>query len=462
LGLAIGLVLAACGGGGSDGGSSDTGGGGSKGGSCPVDALAKATGKVSITMWHGLNRANEETLQRITQQYNSSQDKVAVTIVNQTGYKETLQKFRTGLGTGDLPDITQIEDTGLQQMIDTQAVTPVQDCVDAEDYDLSDYIPRVIDYYTVQHKLWPMPFNVSNPVLYFDKAAFTSAGLDPAKPPTTLEQVSDYSAKIKNSGAGYQYGFGLKLDPWYIEQLSAKGGVPFVNNGNGRDARATKVVFDNPTGLEVFTWMNDMVKQGLAVTNEAEGPSAFDNLLGIRSKKVGMTIDSSASLGTISQVLASGEGGGVQLGVGPMPGPTGKGGVLVGGAALYITKKSAPEKRAAAWDFLKYLTSPEVQAEFAAGTGYVPIRKSSVELPAITQLWAKEPGYKVAYDQLVTGVNNVATAGPVIGDYQGVRDSVLDAEQAMFSEGVSPQAALTRAAKAADAKIADYNSRVGG
>jgi sn-glycerol 3-phosphate transport system substrate-binding protein len=145
-----------------------------------------------------------------------------------------------------------------------------------------------------------------------------------------------------------------------------------------------------------------------------------------------------------------------------MPGPTGKGGVLVGGAALYITKKSAPEKRAAAWDFLKYLTSPEVQAEFAAGTGYVPIRKSSVELPAITQLWAKEPGYKVAYDQLVTGVNNVATAGPVIGDYQGVRDSVLDAEQAMFSEGVSPQAALTRAAKGADGKIADYNSRVGG
>lgn len=460
LGLALALVLAACGGGGSDDSSGGDGGGDNGGGgSCPVNALDQANGTVSITMWHGMNRANEETLQRITQQYNASQSKVAVTLVNQTGYKETLQKFRTGLSTGDLPDVTQIEDTGLQQMIDTQAVIPIQDCVDAEDYDLSDYTPRAVDYYTVEGTLWPMPFNVSNPVLYYDRNAFTAANLDPNDPPETLEEVADYAAKIKQ--AGWEYGYGLKLDPWYIEQMSAKGGAPFVNNGNGRDARATATVFDNETGLQIFTWMKDMVDKGLAVTNEAQGPSQFDNLLGIRSKKVGMTIDSSASLGTISQVLAAGEGGGVSLGVGPMPGPKGDGGVLVGGAALYISKKSSPEKQAAAWDFLKYLTSPEVQAEWAAGTGYVPIRESSVDMQTIKDLWAREPGYKVAYDQLITGVENTATAGPVIGDYQGVRDSILAAEQEMFTEGLSPKAALAKAARDADRKIQDYNERVG-
>ena len=60
-----------------------------------------------------------------------------------------------------------------------------------------------------------------------------------------------------------------------------------------------------------------MVKSGAAKTNIADGPSQYDNLLGIRSKAVGMTIDSSATLGTISQVLSSGEGGGVELGVAP-------------------------------------------------------------------------------------------------------------------------------------------------
>ena len=36
-------------------------------------------------------------------------------------------------------------------------------------------------------------------------------------------------------------------------------GKEFVDNGNGRDARATKVTFDNDEGLSVFQWMNDMV-----------------------------------------------------------------------------------------------------------------------------------------------------------------------------------------------------------
>ena len=101
-----------------------------------------------------------------------------------------------------------------------------------------------------------------------------------------------------------------------------------------------------------------MVKSGAAKTNSADGPSQYDNLLGIRSKTVGMTIDSSATLGTISQVFAQGESGGVELGVAPMPGPPGDGGVLVGGGALYIVKKSAPEKQAAVWQYLKFLDRP--------------------------------------------------------------------------------------------------------
>jgi sn-glycerol 3-phosphate transport system substrate-binding protein len=460
LGLAAAVVLGACGGGGSGGGGA-SGPSKSNLASCPVDGLAKAAKPVSITFWHALNRANEETLQALTQRYNASQSAVKVTLVNQVGYKENLQKFRAGLTTGDLPDVIQVEDTATQQMIDTGATVPVQSCIDAAKYDTSDYVPRVLKRYTVDRVLWPMPFNVSNPVFLYDKNAFRAAGLDPEQPPTTLEEIKADAAKIK--ATGYATGFGMKLDPWYLEQWSAKAGKLYVNQENGRAARATKVVFDNPTGLEILTWMNDMVKSGLAITNEADGQTAYDNLLGIRPavKQNAMTIDSSATLGTISQVLAAGEAGGVDLGVAPMPGPKGDGGVLVGGGALYMAKQSSDAKKAAVWDYMKFLTDPQTQADFAAGTGYVPIRKSSVDLPAVQQLWAKTPGYKVAYDQLVTGADTIATQGPVIGDYQGVRDSVLAAEQAMFTQGLAPAATLRRAATTSNAKIAAYNSRIG-
>lgn len=432
-------------------------------GKCPVNALKNAKSKpVEITYWQGgFQRANEETLGRLVDKFNSSQNDVHVSVVNQTTYVDTLNKFRAGLSSGDLPDLVNIEDTGLQQMIDTKAILPAQACVDAEKYDLSDNLKRVVDYYSVKGKLYPMPFNVSNPVLYFNKKAFEAAGLDPNNPPKTLDEIKTAAQKLKDSGAVSQAGFGMKLDPWYLEQWSALGGKTYVNNGNGRKSRATSTTFDNATGKEIFTFLNDMVKSGLARTNPADGPQAFDNLLGIGNGNFGMTIDTSAALGTIQQVLSSGQYPNVELGVAPMPGPKGKGGVLVGGAANYIVNKSSPEKQAAAWQFAKFLNDPESQAEWAVGTGYVPIRQSSSNMPQIQQLWAQSPGFKVAYDQLVGGVVNTATAGPVIGDYQGVRDVVLDAEQQMFN-GMAPSSALKQAKQDANGKIDEYNSRVSG
>ena len=428
---------------------------------CPVNALNNATKPVEITFWHGLTRANEQVLQTLTDQFNSSQSEVKVKLVNQIGYRETLEKFTAGLTSGDLPDMLQLEDIATQQAIDTQAMLPVQSCITASKYKTNDFVTRVLKRYTVKGVLWPMPFNVSNPVFLYDKNAFRAAGLDPEHPPTTLAGVRQAAVKIKATGQ-YEAGYGLKLDPWYLEQWSAKADTLYVNQANGRKARATKVQFDDASGRGIFTWMNSMVKSGLATTNSAEGGSAFDNLLGIRSKKVAMSIDTSATLGTISQVFQGGESGGVDLGVGPMPGPAGGGGVLVGGGALYMVKQSSAAKKAAVWKYLQFLVSPQSQADFAAGTGYVPIRKSSVALPAVQQLWATTPGYKVAYDQLLTGADDVATQGPVIGAYYDVRDAVLAGEQEMFTQGKAPKAALQSAASKADAAMQEYNSRVGG
>lgn len=267
---------------------------------CPLEALDDADGTVEITYWHSMTRANEETLIRLTDAFNSSQNKVRVNLVNQTSYEDTVEKFRNALATGDIPDVAQLPETFLQQAIDSQAILPIQACVDADKYELSDYLPRVIDYYTVEDTLWALPFNVSNPVLYYDKNAFIAAGLDPEQPPATLEEVRTASEAIKASG--YPAGFALKIDAFFFEQFLAKSGKPYVNNGNGRKERATEVVFDNKQGLEFFTWMSDMVADGLAVTNARTGASAIDNYLAIGNSQAAMTVDSIAGLGTIAQV----------------------------------------------------------------------------------------------------------------------------------------------------------------
>jgi sn-glycerol 3-phosphate transport system substrate-binding protein len=382
--------------------------------------------------------------------------------VNQTTYQDLFNKYVAGLSTGDLPDVVQIEDEGLQQMIDTRSVLPVQSCVNADHYnELGDYVERDLRYYTVKGVLWAMPFNVSAPVFYFNKKAFTKAGLDPNSPPQTLDQVKSDAEKLKSSGAVTQAGFGLKNDPWYFQQWLAKTGFTFANNGNGRVARAKRTTLQNATGLGTFTWMSDMVHGGLAVPNDYLNPSStFNNLLGIGNGNLAMTIDTSAALGTISQLLSSGSYPNVELGVAPMPSPPGKGGLRIGGAGLYISGKSSPEKQAAAWEYLKYLNSPASQAQFAAATGYIPNRKSAANLPAIQDQWAKNPGYRVAYDELTTGADNLASAGPVFGDYLGVREAITTAESKMFDNGERPSTALADAQTRASDTLGAYNARV--
>jgi sn-glycerol 3-phosphate transport system substrate-binding protein len=427
---------------------------------CPLNALKSAKKPVEITMWHSMNRANETTLQGIVDSFNSSQSDVEVSLVNQLDYVQTLNKYKSGLSSGDLPDIVQLQETDQQQMIDTQTVLPASVCAKADKYSFSDFLPRVISYFTVQGTQYAMPFNTSGPVLFYNRKAFSAAGLDPNSPPKTLDDVRAAAEKLKANGV--EAPLGLKTEPGYFEHWRALVNKTYVNNSNGRKARATKTDYNDATGRQIFSWLSGMVKDGLATTNPDLGTGNFDNLLGIRSGTHAMAFETSAALGTITSVLAAGNDPNIEIGVARFPSP-GKatGGVLVSGGELFMVNRSAPAKQAAAWKFLKFLDSPESLTTWAIGTGYLPIRKSSASSSAMQDYWKQNPSYKVAYDQLLSGPTNVATSGSVIGNYTGARDAVRDAENTMFLNGIDPKTALKNASKNATAAIDDYNSRLG-
>jgi sn-glycerol 3-phosphate transport system substrate-binding protein len=428
---------------------------------CPLSALKSAKSKpVQITLWHSMTRANETTLQQLTDKFNASQSDVKVSLVNQIDYPTTLQKYKAGLSTGDLPDIVQLQETDQQQMVDTGTVLPASVCAKADKYSFSDFLPRVISYFTIQGTQYAMPFNTSGPVLYYNKKAFTAAGLDPNSPPQTLDDVRADAVKLKADGVSAP--LGLKTEPGYFEHWRGLANRLYVNNSNGRKARVTTTSYDDATGLQIYTWLSGMVKDGLATTNPDLGTGSFDNLLGIQSGTHAMAIDTSAALGTIKSVLTGPNAPNVELGVGPMPSPgPKKGGVLVSGGELFMVNKSAPEKQAAAWEYLKFLDSTESVTTWAIGTGYMPIRKSSAASSDMQQYWQQNPEFKVAYDQLANGPTTVATSGSVIGNYTGARDAMRDAENSMFLNGTSPKTALKNASKNATGAIDDYNQKLG-
>lgn len=455
------LLVAACGGGDDD----DAGGGGGDNGDngdelaaqCPVGAIEEAGGgPVTITYWHSMTSNNLETLEALVTRFNSEQQEVRVNLANQTSYDDTLTKYRAALGGGALPDLVQIQDVDSRLIVDSQSVLPAEACVEATDFDIGDVHERITNYYTLDGALQAMPFSTSNPILYFNKKAFEKAGLDPNAPPTNLDELRAAAEALK--AAGYPFGLSLKQDAWYPEEWLSMVGELYADNGNGRDGRATKVLFDSPAGLEIATWMADMAADGLAQLTD---PNNFDNLLSLGSDVAGMTMDTSAALGTIVAVLGSGQYPNVELGAALLPGPDGTGGTTQAGSANFIVRRSPPERQEAAWKFASWLTLPEQTAEWAKGTGYIPVRTSAAELPAIQELWAQQPYFKLAYDQITLGEETDATAGPMIGDMAQVREYVENALNEIFTGG-DAEAIWRKAAADATAAIQDYESRIGG
>jgi sn-glycerol 3-phosphate transport system substrate-binding protein len=428
-------------------------------GACGLSALTSATKPVQITMWHELVRTNNDWLVSSTNEFNNSQDKVHVTLVQQPDYPSLFQKYKAGLSTGDLPDVAQFEDTTVQQLIDSGSTVPVQDCIDASRYSLSDYLPRTLKFYSYQGVQRSMPWAVSNVVLYYDPGKFAKAGLDPNKPPQTLDEVMQDSRKIVASGAA-THGIALHAQPYVFEYLLAKSGGEYVNNGNGRVSRAAAANLTSAKAMKIWDWWNQMVKSGLAL-NTGSDPNSIDHFLAIGTGSAAMTFEASGVIGPVEAVLNSGQYPGVQVATAPLPALTAGGGVPVGDGSLWISNRSSLAKRAAAWKFIQYLDSPAEQASLAAEGGYVPVRVSATHLPVLVNRWTQDPNYKVGYTQLTQGTLSYANIGSLIGDYQGVRNAVTDGLVQMLSNGQSPAAAAALAEREANTAIGNYNARIG-
>ena len=431
---------------------------------CPVTALANVDEPTEITFWHGLNVDNETAIQRAVDAYNSSQDRVRVRAENQGGYEETIDKYFQS-GVDDRPAVVMFPDYSTQRAIDSRAIVPVGACTNADEYELSTFQPSTIAAYSAAGVQWGMPFNVSNPVLYYNRNVFVAAGLDPDRPPQSLEQLRDYSQQIVDSGAA---AYGIALDSgsdsgggWYIEQWFANMGELYADNGNGRLAPATRVLYDGPAGVRMLTYVQQLITDGLAfyVGDNAGGADQLFKLAD-PAEPAAMAIGTSAGLGTILNVLAGGlvpDLGPEDVGIGPLPGPGPAPTALVGGAALYVTEGKSDVEIAAAWDFIQFMVSPETQSTFASETGYAPVRAEALEIEPALRVYAADPRFRVGFDQLVASPDSPALQGPILGPQREIRTITARAVAEVFAGG-DVQAALTNAAAQANDLLAAYNA----
>ncbi len=420
-------------------------------------AAVEPAGK--ITFWHAMTGVNADALNKIVDGFNKSQSKVQVEAIFQGTYDDELAKLKAALPSGGAPALMQIYDIGQRFMIDSGEIVPIQNFVDRDKFDLTDFEPAVVNYYKVENKLYSMPFNSSSAILYYNKDAFKAAGLDPEKPPKTFKDVTDAARKLtKKSGNDVsQYGYGPSIYGWLFEQWMAVSAGLYADNGNGRDGRATKVVFNDDKGKAILDWWQAGVKEGIFFNPGIDNDGAAN---AFNAGKTAMYAESTARLrGHIETTR-----GKFEVGTGFFPRPDNTpadGGNIIGGASLYIMKSRPAAEQEAAWQFIKYLTTPAVQAQWQADTGYYAIRKSAENEQVAKDFTSKYPQFKTALDQIRQAPQNRMTNGAVIGVFPEARQRVQKAIESVLLGQSDSQTALNDAAKELTASIDKYNKSTG-
>ncbi len=416
-------------------------------------------GRVHVTFWHSMTAPLDGGLKRIVDEFNAAQDEYRVEMLYQGGYEESLTKLINSIRSGSLPALIQLNDTSTQIMADSEEVTAVQDFIDEEAYDLSDFEPRALDYYRLDGRLFSLPFNLAGPILYYDKLAFADAGLDPERPPRTLDEVREYSQALyreNDQGEVTRSGIALRISPWIFEQMLAKQGAVYANHGNGRDGRATEVVFDEEGGRRIVEWWDEMVDSGLGYNAGTRGETAP---LALAQGRAAMMMESTAALAGLAFFGISSD----RVGTGFLPAPEGEGGgIVMGGASVWIMNRRPDLEQRGAWEFVKFASTPEQQAQWHAQTGYFPSRVSAYDLPAATERRTAFPQFTTAVDQLRASPSNRATDGVLLGKLPEVRGLVVEAFELIVSTDGDPGAALEDAAGTANDIIRTYNLTVPG
>jgi sn-glycerol 3-phosphate transport system substrate-binding protein len=424
-------------------------------------AAEQPAGTVEIAFWHAMSGHNGEVIEELVKQFNESQTEVHVTSTYQGSYDDAINKLKAGLQSKDVPAVVQVYDIGTRLMIDLGVITPMQDFIDREGFDVSDIEPGVANYYSVDGRLYSMPFNTSNPILYYNKTLFAEAGLDPERAPRTWDEVAEYARALTKkdaSGAVTQYGCAFALYGWFVEQFIAVQGGYYVNNENGRADLATEATFNGEEGVKLLTWWKGIIDEGICANL---GRATSDTKKAFDSGIAAMTMDSTAGL---RDRIAAAEGK-FEVGVGFMPRSSEadyeKSGTIIGGASVWITNQRPVEEQEAAWKFVKFMSSASSQAYWHIQTGYYPINSKGYNEPMDVEWRAQYPQFQVAIDQLHMAPINNYTAGGLIGVFPEARQTVEAALEECFAGLATPQEALDKAAASVTQAILDYNDNIG-
>jgi len=419
-----------------------------------------AFAQTEINWWHSMGGVLGERLEQIAADFNASQSDYVVVPSYRGEYEESLVSTIAAFRAGEQPHIVQVYEVGTGTMMAARgAVYPVYQLMadHGSNFDPSAYLPVVTGYYTdTEGNMLSMPFNSSTPILYYNKDVFEAAGLDPETPPKTWDEIESFSQQILDSGAA-ECGFVMAYTGTWLgtENLSALHNVPYGTLENGFGGLDAELTFNHEIAVRLWEKLKEWQDAGIYSYGGPAGGA--DNAPKFYSGECAIYMNSSASR---AGVLANADG--FEVGFGMLPyfddvegAPQNS---IIGGATLWVLNGHTDEEYDGVAEFLTYLSSPEVQAEWHQATGYLPVTQAAYELSQEQGYYDENPGADIAIRQINLNPPTENSKGVRFGNMPQIRTVVDEELQAVLSGDKTAQEALDSAVERGNQILREFEA----
>ncbi len=358
-----------------------------------VPALAATeydvTEPITIEWWHAHESQFDEQIQYMVDKFNAENGMgITVVPVYKGAYADIDTAFRAADAAGAVPALVCCN-TSYPAAYGAAGLCEVLDpYIDAFDYDVEDFGEGLLASTSYDDEQICLPYLISTQCMYYNKTAAEAEGIEMPKTIDDMEAFLEKATLFNEDGTTKRYGtvFG-GWDYWYHEMLFKNNGVQIVTPEGTTDVNSEK-------SIELNTKIKEWIDKGYAYY--AYGSGASSNMRDLFIAGGAFSVFHTSSLYTtyVNRVNAlEDEAARFEVGMAWLPG--GSDGESfkseVGGAAIFIPAKASQAEKNAAWQFMMFMASPEINLYWSDNTGYLPTRGSVVSLPEYQEYLAKKP-----------------------------------------------------------------------
>lgn len=421
--LALALVAAACGG--SDDPSSDAAAG----------TVGSTDEPVTITFEaysYGVDGAPGEGMQQLLDEFEDANPNITVEPIS-TPAGEIHTSIQLQAASGEAPDVAQVGWSKLAFLVENLPYVPVEELAPDDEWadHIAGFTPEVLAIGEHDGAVAGMPFTVSIPTVLYNADLFREAGLDPEDPPATWEEAQAAATAITEATDAEGI-YVAVVDPAKSDYLTqslvySNGGELITDDG--------EVSIDEPEAVEALSMVQELSSSGA----QPRVPTA-DALALMEAGDLGMLVVSTSVLG---KTAAAAEGS-YELRTAPMPSfgdepaqPTSS------GAGLFVFTDD-PQRQAAAWKLIQFLTGDRGMTIVTSKIGYLPLRPALLEdQEHLAPFVAEDPRILAAVEQLDDLHPYADLPGP---DGARAREVLQDAVEAIVLGNADPESTLADAA----------------